>query len=301
MIFLFLFHTELKFNKVKNLFIFIPSLMKKLFDKNIIGIISISLAFLACDKIPNGVVDVQTVDYKVALISAPSSFATSSSDSLFTTAIQISKTSSVGKVWCSVKTLDQTQTVFSSVEMLDNGNSSASGDQTQGDGIYSCKFVMSKKLSNGKYQIEYYVEDNISQSPDNLVKVGAQIFSYDNGQKNYAPAISNLSMPTSATRGTSFIFSVNASDANGLADISQVFFKLFRPDGTTVANGSLDYFLMVDTGDSNYGDQTANDGIYSFKNSFGTSSQTGAWKFEFQAKDKSSAVSNIITYNLTVN
>ena len=58
---------------------------------------------------------------------------------------------------------------------------------------------------------------------------------------------------------------------------------------------------MVDNGDSVLGDAKAGDGIYSFKNTFGPTAQTGNWQFEFQAKDKSGAVSNVIKQTLGVN
>jgi hypothetical protein len=59
---------------------------------------------------------------------------------------------------------------------------------------------------------------------------------------------------------------------------------------------------MVDNGDKEgFGDEKAGDGLFSFKNSFGTTSQTGNWRFEFQAKDKSNELSGVIIHNLQVN
>jgi hypothetical protein len=113
--------------------------------------------------------------------------------------------------------------------------------------------------------------------------------------------ISNLLLPSSVNRGDSFIFSIKVDDTNGSFDIAQVYFKLYRPNGTIVLNGNDDFFLMVDTGDANLGDQTAGDGIYSFKNSFSSTAPTGLWKFEFQAKDRSGKLSNIISSNMMVN
>jgi hypothetical protein len=264
-------------------------------------IIMLSLLVLGCDKIQDGIVDTKTVNYKVVSITAPASYSTTTADSSITTSVQVQNNSTVGNVWCSVESLDETQSIYKHIDMLDDGNKQTDGDQVKGDGIYSCKFVMSIKLPNGKYQIQYFVEDNVRLSPDNLTKIGTQVFNYNNSQTNYAPVISNLVIPGTAERGTSFVFSVKVDDQNGLADISQVYFKLYRPNGSIVMNGTLDYFLMVDTGDANFGDQTAGDGIYSFKNSFGSTSQTGLWKFEFRAKDRSGLLSNLITSNLTVN
>ena len=59
---------------------------------------------------------------------------------------------------------------------------------------------------------------------------------------------------------------------------------------------------MFDTGYvSGSGDEIANDGIFSLKNNFGPTSQTGFWHFKFNAVDKSGLVSNTINFSLKVN
>jgi len=159
---------------------------------------------------------------------------------------------------------------------------------------------MSRLNPNGKYQIEYFVEDNVNLPPNNSAKVGSALFTFDNNQNNLPPVISDVGLPASVNRGDSFLISVKVSDPNGLSDLYQVYFKLYRPDGSTVDPGNgLSYFIMFD--DGTRGDQTAGDGIYSLQNSFGSTAQTGTWKFEFQAKDYGGKLSNVITQNLTVN
>ncbi len=300
-------HTDDNSSNSKIHFSLIPLYMKK-FVINILSLLLIASAFISCDKIPDGIVETRFVDYKVVAISAPTTFSTNSTDSVITTSIEFQKPSTINAVWCNVKLIDGTETKYSRVELLDSGDLQKNGDQKKDDGIYSGKFVMSKKYSNGKYQIEFLVEDNVRISPDNVRKVGTSIFTYDNGQTNFAPVLSNLIIPLSVNRGESFTFTIKAEDPNGPSDISQVYFKLVRPDGTTATPGPQDdngsgSFLMHDDGNSNYGDAKAGDGIYSFKNSFGSTSQTGTWKFEFQAKDKGTPfkLSNMITSNLTVN
>jgi 5-hydroxyisourate hydrolase-like protein (transthyretin family) len=277
---------------------------KKLIIKfSYLSIITLSLLVFGCDKIQDGIVDTRTIDYKVVSIIAPASYSTTTSDSSITTSVQIQNISTVGNVWCSIESLDETQSIYKRIDMLDDGNKQTDGDQTKGDGIYSCKFVMSKKLSNGKYQIQYFVEDNIRLSPDNLVKIGAQIFIYDNGQTNYPPVISNLILPNSSTRGTSFVFSIKVDDPNGASDVQSVIYRLYKPDGTKMVNSQgISEFPLSDDGNTLVdGDQTANDGIYSMILTIPTSYPAGIWLFEFQAKDKSGVLSNQLTANITVN
>ncbi|TSA25401.1 MAG: hypothetical protein D4R68_08970 [Ignavibacteriales bacterium] len=300
-------HTGDNSNNSKIHFLLIPIYMKN-FAINILSLLLIASVFISCGKIPDGIVESKLVDYKVVAISAPTTFSTNSSDSVITTSVWLQRTATISIVWCSVISNDGSETKYSRVNLLDNGDLQNNGDQKKDDGIYSGKFIMSKKYSNGKYQIEYFVEDNVRTSPDNVKKVGTSIFSYDNGQTNFAPVLSNLIIPETVNRGEAFIFTIKVDDQNGLSDIAQVYFKLVRPDDTTVTPGPQDdngsgFFLMHDDGNTNYGDVQAGDGIYSFKNSFGSTSQTGQWKFEFRAKDKGtpSKLSNVITINLAVN
>ena len=298
---IFSFHIKSALNKPGKHSVIITSAMKKILNKNLILSALLAFTLLSCDKIPDGIVDVSRVDYKILGVSAPIGFTYSPNDSAVVTSIQISNYETVSDVWCKVTSVDGTLLIKDQIPMYDNGNVAFNGDQTKGDGIYTAKFVMGKLNPNGNYQIEYFIEDNIRQAPENLVKAGVHIFTFNNGQNNLPPVISNLLLPSSVNRGDSFIFSIKVDDANGSFDISQVYFKLYRPNGSIVLNGNDDFFLMVDNGDTNLGDQTAGDGIYSFKNSFGSTAPTGLWKFDFQAKDRSGKLSNIISSNMMVN
>ena len=269
----------------------------KLFTQLFIALLFI---FSACDDIPDGIVEPLKADFGVNVINAPEQFTYSAADSTLETSIAIVDYQTVGRVTCRVTNNDGTQTVYESVEMKFKEEARL-GDEQKISAIYSAEIPMSKSNPKGKYLIEYYVEDNIHQSPDNISKVGVHTFVYDNAQINYAPVLSNLSMPGAVTQGESFNFSVKAADQNGLSDIYLVYFRLYRPDGTIVEpQTGIDYFLMFDDGDTNHGDQKANDGVYSLRNSFGTGSQTGTWKFEFTALDRSGALSNTIIHNINV-
>ncbi len=267
-------------------------------------IIPLSIFILiACEKIPDGVVEQEKLYYNVKTISAPANFSYSSVDSILITAIEFDNSKYISKVWLQIKSADGSTTITSSSQMFDNGNTSLNGDQKSNDNIYSAKIGISKKYASGRYYINYYVEDNVKPVTENLAKVASYYFDYNNNQISYPPVISNLTIPNSVTRGETFIFTLKAEDGNGLGDISQVYFKLFRPDGSQVdPQNGLGYFLMVDDGNfDTFGDRTAGDGIYSFKNSFSATTQTGQWKFEFQAKDKSGNLSNTIIHMMTVN
>ena len=278
--------------------------MKRQFILSITALCAMAVMFVTgCDKIPGGVVDFRSADYKVTNIVAPSSVVYAKSDSSIVISAQLTNTASVASVWCTVTSIDGTIDVMDRVNMNDDGNTSGNGDVKRNDGIYTGKFFISRTKPNGQYQIEFYVEDNVNQSPDNVAKVGSAVFNYDNGQNNLPPIISNLVLSASVNRGDTFVFTVKADDPNGAADISQVYFRLYRPDGTLVVNSQgISNFPMFDDGNtSSDGDQTAGDGIYSVTLNFPADQPVGIWKFEFQAKDRNGTLSNLITQNMTVN
>ncbi len=272
------------------------NIIKRLFFVLLIGLV-------ACDEIPDGVVEQTTTEYTVKSITSPANFVYTQSDSNLVVSIELDDKKNIDQVWLSAASLDKELVVTDQINMEDDGITSVTGDLNEGDNIYTAKIPMSKELPNGEYVIDFYVNKNVNNYSVETNKVGAQIFNYNNNQSPLNPVISNLVIPVLVARGESFIFTMKVNDQNGLADIDMMFFKLFRPDGTLAPDtkNSRDYFTMVDNGDAVLGDQTANDGIYSFKNSFGESSQTGKWRFEFQAKDREGLLSNTIIYELTVN
>ncbi len=286
-----------------NFFRFIPAKLivlmfrqKSRFPLILFSIVA-AFAFSSCDKIPGGVVDSQIVDYAVTRIVLPALVKFTTADSSVITSVQFSNYSSVGNVWSKISLLDGTIVIKDNNIMTDDGKN---GDAKAGDGIFTTKFFMSRKNPNGIYKVEYFVTDNINLPPNNFAMVGSALFTYSNNQNNLPPVISDVVLPTSVNRGDLFLISVKASDPNGLSDLYQVYFKLYRPDGSAVDPGNgLNYFIMFD--DGTRGDQTAGDGIYSLRNSFGPTAQTGTWKFEFQAKDYGGKLSNVITQNMVVN
>lgn len=254
------------------------------------------LYLTGCGKIPDGVVDNQFANYKVEKIVAPVNFTYASTDSLLTISVQLSNYSTIQKVWASIKSENGNTLLIDRLELLDDGYK-IHGDAVAGDGIYSMTYPMSSKYSNGKYIIEFFVEDKFGTGSQSIAKVGEQLMNYDNKQINYPPVISNLVIPASVTRGVKFQFSVDVNDPNSLGDIASVYYSLFKPDGTLMVNSQgLSQFPLFDDGNTTSdGDATANDGTYTVFLFFPESQPVGNWRFEFQAKDKSGAVSNIIS------
>lgn len=266
--------------------------MKKIF------IILLPFLIGGCQKDFNNIIDSQPVNSRVIGVYAPAQFTYSPGDSLITVSIAINTTENVKELAFNIFSSDQKQLNNSPVQLFDNGNLAVNGDTVKGDMVYSNKFPLSHYYPKGNYEIDFYITDNSGNT--NLSAV--HNFNYSNGQANVPPVLSGLSMPDTVSFGTTFIFSIKADDQNGLSDITTVFYKLYRPNGTLVTNSQgISEYPLSDNGDySVTGDVTAGDGIYTNKLQFPSGQPTGTWKFEFQAKDRSGAFSNIITHNVVV-
>ena len=260
-------------------------------------VVILILGIAACDKIPDGVVENNSVDYLVTNISAPDNFAHTLSDSNVVTSIKIDNPQSVAAVWCSLQLLKNQEVIYEKIDLKDDGEYAIDGDEQKDDNIYTGKITMKRSLSSGDYVIEYYIQDNLNLGDNNVAKAAVHQFTYNNGKNNSHPVISDLAMPDSINRNIDFVITLKVSDADGLKDIAAVEFNLYQPSGAYIGK-----FSLFDDGDTSAnGDITANDGIYSSKRSFKTDVTPGVWKFEFIAKDFPGTSSNTITHNLTVN
>lgn len=266
----------------------------KFLSSKIISLLLIIILIVSCDKPNDNVIDYQLSNYFIEKINAPEIFSYSSSDSVMAFSLTLKNQDAVENIYVNLKLADASKYFYENITLYKKQNLSSFE--------YSGSVKMSKVFSSGKYALEFFVIDKINYVTR---KVAEHLFIYDNKQINYPPVISDLKIPNSVSRGVSFTFSIKVDDSNGLNDISLVFFKLYRPDGSIVipnaSTPNIDYFIMVDNGDMNLGDEKANDGVYSFRNSFGQSSSVGNWTFEFQAIDKSNAKSNIIKNFVEVN
>jgi hypothetical protein len=265
--------------------------------KKILLPIFMLLLLAGCEKKFNNPVDVTYSQYQILSVSSFQSFKYSTSNSSITIFVKVDSPQVVKQVTADIFDPSGNELKGSPIQLFDNG-SSASSDTTANDGEFTNKFKMSTSDPIGKYSINFSVLGTDGQTK----LVAVQYFNYNNGQINYAPVISNLVMADSITRGVDFVFTVTASDSNGLNDIKYVYFQLFKPDSSQVTDQQGDsLFEMQDDGDLvHYGDGTAGDGIYSYKNSFASTAPPGVWRFEFQAVDRSNAVSNVITHNILV-
>jgi hypothetical protein len=268
--------------------------MKKSF---LIILILLSVVYFGCEKDFDSLVDQSPSSFQVIGLRSIDTVRFIPGDSLLLMTITFNDVRDLKSTTSDIYSSAGSKLNSSSINLFDNGRPE-NGDQTSGDKTYSNKFPLSQANPNGLYTIRYFALDK-----NNVTKqVAIQNFNYDNGQANVAPVISNLSIPDTVVRNISFIFSVFVADSNGLNDIEFVYFELFRPDGSQVfPSPGVTKFLMHDDGNFDvFGDQTPGDGIYSFKNLFANTAQTGEWKFIFQAIDRRKNLSNPITHFLQV-
>lgn len=94
-----------------------------------------------------------------------------------------------------------------------------------------------------------------------------------------------------------FTISAEVFDPSGPADIKQVFFNSFLPNGRPSSGNP---FILRDDGQSASGDLTAGDGFYSIKVQMPAETQKGEYRFEFRALDYSSLSSNVYIHKIVV-
>jgi len=266
--------------------------MKKIFP------VFLLIFLFGCEKDYNNVVDVQVNDLQVSSVISINTFNFNPSDSLITVSVKFQSINGLSSVSFNIYKPGYSKINSSPVELFDNGNIAANGDSSNGDNQYSNKFPMSRYYENGTYTIRYFA--NLS---DGTAKnIAEQNFTYNNNQNNVAPVISNLLMADTVSLNQSFTFSVSVIDSNGLSDIAQVYYELFKPDGTQITNSQgFSKFPLVDNGDTaNAGDVTSGDGIFTNKLTFPSSQPIGNWNFKFHAEDKGGKLSNEITKTLVV-
>lgn len=258
----------------------------------------IPFLFWGCQKTFDGISDSSPFNYQVSSINSFNSFFYAADDSLLPVKISFNSITGLKNTYFDIYNSADTKLNTNAVNLYDNGKSE-NGDQTAGDKTYSNYFPLSQYYPNGTYKINYFVTDNTG----NTRKVAEHDFVYNNGQNNVAPVISDLVAPDSAKVGQDSILTlhITVSDSNGLSDIESAFFNSFIPDSTGGYHpSSHNPFIMFDDGDSQHGDQTAGDGIYSLVVILPYAAPTGVYRWEFQARDRSHALSNKIIHNITV-
>jgi hypothetical protein len=244
----------------------------------------IPLLIWGCEKTYDNLIDSSTDNFQVSSVVGIKDTVDlkEPADSLLSLRLIFTPQSEVNKVFFDVFASDNSRLNSSPIEMQEVSNN-----------IFENQFILRRENPIGNYNVKFSVTGFDGKNK----QVAWSTFYFNNGQDNVAPILSDLVIPDTIARGVSFVFSVIAMDSNGLSDIEFVYFVLYRPDSTVVEQSP---FFMQDDGDPGFGDEVAGDGIYSFKNSFGDTAQTGNWRFLFQAEDRSDSSSNIIEHFLFV-
>lgn len=260
-----------------------------------IGIILFLLGFIiSCDSIPNNVVDVVNVDYSIKNIEAPEFFESTETDSLLSHELLIANSETVANVTFSLISLN-------GIPVVINSPMNSQTDASTGLTAYTGEVEISRQFPNGDYEIQYFVEDNVNIE-DNIRKAATHKFFFFNGQENLAPIISDqlvyyIDDPDKNQLDTVLVneevlFTLKVMDPNGSHDIKEVGFDM-EWDGNPI--GSFELF-----DDGTHGDEVAEDGIYSRKQSFNNATIGSSFKQYYFAFDQSDKISNIITHILVV-
>ena len=232
-------------------------------------------------------------DVKFESLEAPNQYVYSEANRYVVTSISFSNAYYLRNVWFSIKSSDLSIVLADSVKMGKTSGWSPFLINTFKDSL-----MMDSSNSNNVYVIDYFIETE----SENKIKIASHEFSFEADGANTPPVISDPLfyyideapfLRDTLENNKEFIFSIFVSDENGLNDIDSVYTDFYSPN-----NPSAFRVMMFDDGDDANGDEVAGDGIYSYKNIFVDA--LGDRKFEFWARDKAGALSNMITHNVVV-
>jgi len=242
----------------------------------------IPLLIWGCEKTYENLIDTSTDNFQVNSLSGIKdiNLLENPEDSILTFTMTFSSGSFVSDAYFDIYFSDNSKVNSSPVEM-----------QEIFDNTYSAQYFLGRANPIGNYTVRFSaigIEGTAKQ-----VALGS--FQFNNGQENLPPEISNtvIDPDTAVVNDTTIIFtSVEAMDPNGASDILEIYFIVYRPDGTT--NNSK--VLLFDDGKPENGDVVAGDGIYSRLIQVNQNNQKGTYRFEFRAKDRLGDLSNIINH-----
>ena len=191
----------------------------------------------------------------------------------------------------SVKSPSSSQSI-SDGELLDNG---AGVDRVKGDSLFSGKASFQiKRVEIGIFKVE------ISAEARNGFQSSTAVAPLTVYRGNHPPILSSLNAPDTlklANQTQVLTLSIKASDPDGLSDVARVIFNSYKPDGSASSGNP---FQMYDDGTTAHGDVTAGDGTYSLVITLPSTTQTGTYRFEFQAFDRSNESSATVIHRVTV-
>ncbi|MCW8810763.1 MAG: hypothetical protein OQK64_07370 [Ignavibacteriaceae bacterium] len=244
----------------------------------------IPLVIWGCEQTFDNVVDTTTENYQLtSVIGIKDSVDLKiPGDSLLSPRLIFTPQSQINKVYFDIYASDNSKLNSSPVEMQEVSNK-----------IYEENFILKRENPIGKYNVSFFVTGFDGKNK----QVAISSFYFNNGQDNVPPVISNTVIDPDTVvvlNNPIVIFtSVEAADSNGAGDILEVYYIVYKPDGTT-NNSKL---LLFDDGNtSEHGDLDAGDGIYSRLIQVDQTNDKGTYRFEFQAIDRSGALSNIINH-----
>ena len=238
-----------------------------------------------------------TRDVQFENLTAPLEFIYSSDNPFLHTAIRLSNTYNLQNVWIKIESSDSPFVIADSVQLLRTSDGSPYYFTTYYDSL-----TMSPSYPDGNYVIDYFIKT----TKNNKQTIATHNFTYVGDGINTPPEISNPLfyykdegpiLRDTLANNAEFILSIEVADKNGLNDIDSVYTDLFNyqdPNNTIITR-----IILFDDGNVDHGDDYAGDGIYSRKGYFPIDSE-GDRKFNFLAKDRIGAPSNIISHNFVV-
>lgn len=247
------------------------------------SLLLIPLLLWGCEQTFDNVIDSFQNNYQVSSVAGVKELydLKNPADSLFQPRLIFAAGSEVNQVFFNILDPDNSLLNSSPVQM-----------QEISENIYRNQFILKREYPNGKYTVNFSVKGFDDESD----LVATSSFQFNNGQDNLSPMIANTVVdPDTAvvTQPTLIFTSVQASDPNGLNDIDEVYFIVFRPDSTTSGSKT---FLFDDGNTTVNGDLVAGDGTFSRLIQVDETNAKGLYRFEFQAEDRSDSLSNIINH-----
>ena len=174
----------------------------------------------------------------------------------------------------------------------------AAPDSVRGDGLFSgsVQFTLTRAQA-GRYQIRVTATDGqgfTSNSPAAQLKLA---------RRNSSPQLLGLTAPDEVTRPASgsllFLMTVAAADSDGLADISEVYFR-----SLTSLDPTQKFFMYDDGGIErngvSSGDVHEGDGVFSIIVQLPSTASGGERRFAFQASDTIGDTSATLIHSLIV-
>ena len=177
------------------------------------------------------------------------------------------------------------------VELVDSYQVVLSSTMQEVGLYFTGTLKFSETVSVGNYDINYYIIDSNGEKVI-LAKQYVTVKKWNNSAPVITEVVAADTLTVSAT-ATDVILKAKVTDADGLSDISKVYYSVVKPDNSTVGP-----FDLLDDG-FNY-DQAANDGTYTSAVTMYSDAIKGTYRFDFQAKDKSNAVSTIKSHYITI-